>query len=46
VSSGRNGWQDVEDVRALVHAYAELLDEGELDGVAHLFTRSDASTTT
>lgn len=28
---------DREAVRALVHAYAELLDEGELDGVAHLF---------
>jgi 3-phenylpropionate/cinnamic acid dioxygenase small subunit len=28
---------DAEDIRGLVHAYAELLDEGNLDGVAALF---------
>ena len=32
---------DVEAIRALVHVYAELLDGGDLDGVAALF--SDAT---
>jgi 3-phenylpropionate/cinnamic acid dioxygenase small subunit len=30
----------VEAVTALVHAYAELLDAGDLDGVARLFDRA------
>jgi uncharacterized protein (TIGR02246 family) len=28
---------DREEIRALVHAYAERIDEGDLDGVADLF---------
>lgn len=28
---------DIEDITALVHSYAELLDSGELDAVAALF---------
>jgi 3-phenylpropionate/cinnamic acid dioxygenase small subunit len=31
---------DVEDIAALVHAYAALLDSGELDAVAALFERA------
>lgn len=29
---------DVEGIRALIHRYAELIDLGDLDGVAALFT--------
>jgi 3-phenylpropionate/cinnamic acid dioxygenase small subunit len=29
---------DVEAIRALIHEYAELIDDGELDAVAELFT--------
>ncbi len=36
--------EDVEAIRSLVHAYAELLDEGELDGVGHLFDRASYRT--
>ena len=28
---------DVEAIRALIHGYAELIDSGELDGLAALF---------
>jgi 3-phenylpropionate/cinnamic acid dioxygenase small subunit len=31
---------DRDEIAALVHAYAELLDGGDLDGVAHLFDRA------
>jgi hypothetical protein len=31
---------DAEHIRALIHAYAERLDGGDLDGVAELFARS------
>ena len=31
---------DGEAIRALIHAYAERLDHGDLDGVADLFARS------
>jgi hypothetical protein len=31
---------DVEQIRHLIHRYAELLDEGDLDGVAALFEHS------
>jgi uncharacterized protein (TIGR02246 family) len=29
---------DVEAIRSLIHAYAELIDDGDLDAVAALFT--------
>ena len=31
---------DAEQIRALVHSYAQLLDEGDLDGVAALFEQA------
>lgn len=31
---------DVEAIRALIHRYAELLDGGDLDGVAELFAHA------
>jgi hypothetical protein len=31
---------DLEDITALVHSYAELLDAGNLDGVADLFSNA------
>jgi 3-phenylpropionate/cinnamic acid dioxygenase small subunit len=42
VSDPRNDFAAgaVEAVTALVHAYAELLDAGDLDGVARLFARA------
>jgi 3-phenylpropionate/cinnamic acid dioxygenase small subunit len=32
---------DAEAVRALIHRYAELIDDGDLDGVAALFADAD-----
>ena len=32
--------EDAEHIRALIHAYAERLDGGDLDGVAELFAES------
>lgn len=31
---------DVDHIRALIHAYADLLDAGDLDGVAELFAHA------
>lgn len=31
---------DADHIRALIHSYAELLDAGDLDGVAELFTHA------
>ena len=31
---------DADHIRALIHAYAELLDGGDLDGVAELFAHA------
>jgi ketosteroid isomerase-like protein len=37
MSDDRDGGDDYEQIRSLVHAYAELIDEGDFDGVADLF---------
>jgi ketosteroid isomerase-like protein len=36
----RDGHDDYEEIRSLIYSYAELIDEGDFDGVADLFAHA------
>jgi len=40
-----SGGRDVDEIVALIHEYAFLLDRGDLDAVAALFARAELSST-